>query len=278
MGKQEGSRKLAIIYVLTYAFIAVALVLGVNNEKAISKNDIALENIKELAFNDVFNNGVSQKETKYLALEEISGDEEQDTKNSIVVELAKGILDGSFVDDIISNDKVVKSNALGLLKLPAVTTFSGDLIVLDEQVSGEENIVISEEVVEEPVIEEPTVDENGVPTNYVRYIDCQATAYCLCKKCTGKTPGSSGYGRTASGYVITPGNNEKVIAVDKKQIPLGTKVYVEGLNGAPSYGYALAADTGGAIKGNKIDLYYDSHAECLKWGRRQVRVYILPNE
>ena len=67
----------------------------------------------------------------------------------------------------------------------------------------------------------------------------------------------------------------KVIAVDPNVIPLNTKVYVQGLNGAWDYGYAIAADTGGAIKNNKIDLYMDSHAEALKWGRRPVKVYLL---
>ena len=70
---------------------------------------------------------------------------------------------------------------------------------------------------------------------------------------------------------------EKIIAVDRNMISLGTHVYVQGLNGAQDYGYALAADTGGAIKNHRIDLYMDSHQDCLKWGRRQVRVYILPD-
>ena len=52
-------------------------------------------------------------------------------------------------------------------------------------------------------------------------------------------------------------------------IPLGTKVYVEG------YGIAMAEDTGGAIKGNKIDLCFDSVEECINWGVRSVTVYIL---
>ncbi|MCL6473155.1 MAG: ubiquitin-like domain-containing protein [Firmicutes bacterium] len=60
-----------------------------------------------------------------------------------------------------------------------------------------------------------------------------------------------------------------VVAVDPQVIPLGTRVYVEG------YGYAIAADTGGAIKGNRIDLCYNTPAECFKFGRRTVRVTIL---
>jgi 3D (Asp-Asp-Asp) domain-containing protein len=50
---------------------------------------------------------------------------------------------------------------------------------------------------------------------------------------------------------------------------------VEGLNGASSYGYAVAADTGSAIKNMKIDLYMDSHQEALNWGFKKVNVYIV---
>lgn len=60
-----------------------------------------------------------------------------------------------------------------------------------------------------------------------------------------------------------------VIAVDPKVIPLGTKVHVEG------YGNAIAADTGGAIKGNIIDVFFNSRGECMNWGRKMVKVRIL---
>ena len=55
---------------------------------------------------------------------------------------------------------------------------------------------------------------------------------------------------TATGLILNNNPNAKVIAVDPSVIPLGTKVYVEG------YGYAVAADTGGAIKGHKIDVFF----------------------
>ena len=59
------------------------------------------------------------------------------------------------------------------------------------------------------------------------------------------------------------------IAVDPSVIPLGSKVYVEG------YGYAIAADTGGAIKGSTIDIYLNSSSECNNWGRRSVNVLVV---
>ena len=58
-------------------------------------------------------------------------------------------------------------------------------------------------------------------------------------------------------------------AVDPKVIPLGTRLYIEG------YGYAIAGDTGGAIKGNRIDLCFETRAAAIKFGRRTVKVHVL---
>lgn len=91
-----------------------------------------------------------------------------------------------------------------------------------------------------------------------RVIDMRATGY-----------GPDGNGRwgarTASG--LRPGRG--VVAVDPRFIPLGTRLYIEG------YGYAVAGDTGGAIKGNRIDLGFDSNREAWNVGRKNVRVLIL---
>ena len=56
---------------------------------------------------------------------------------------------------------------------------------------------------------------------------------------------------------------------------MGTLLYIEAVDGSWTYGYAIAGDTGGAIKGNKIDLFYDTDYECRQFGRRQARIYIL---
>lgn len=118
-------------------------------------------------------------------------------------------------------------------------------------------------------------DSSTPPTEYEKVIKVKATAYCLCKKCCGKSPDNPRYGYTASGLRIVPGTGMKVIAVDTNVVPLGTNVYVEGLNGARNYGYAVAADTGSAIKNNKIDLYMDTHGQALAWGVKYVNLYIL---
>lgn len=89
----------------------------------------------------------------------------------------------------------------------------------------------------------------------------RATAY------TAYCPGCSGI--TANGTDLRTNPNQKVIAVDPRVIPLGTKVWVEG------YGEAIAADTGGAIKGNKIDVFIPTDGQARNWGVRTVTVKIL---
>ncbi len=77
--------------------------------------------------------------------------------------------------------------------------------------------------------------------------------------------GLSGNGITAVGLRVRKG----IVAVDPRVIPLGTKLYI------PGYGEALAADTGGWVKGNRIDLAFDSLEECYRFGRRKLKVYLV---
>ncbi len=76
---------------------------------------------------------------------------------------------------------------------------------------------------------------------------------------------NGGYSGTALGTPLRRG----VVAVDPSVIPLGTRLYIEG------YGYARAEDTGGAIRGNKIDLLFMTRSEAYSFGRRTVKVHIL---
>lgn len=87
----------------------------------------------------------------------------------------------------------------------------------------------------------------------------EITAYCPCVKCCGKTDGI-----TATGTKAMEG---RTIAVDPNKIPYGTEVLIDG----KTY---IAEDCGGAIKGNRIDLYFDSHQSALEWGRQEKEVII----
>lgn len=103
--------------------------------------------------------------------------------------------------------------------------------------------------------EEPSAEAGG------REFYVSATAYTAsCNGCSGIT---------ATGINLKANPHLKVIAVDPNVIPLGSKVWVEG------YGHAVAGDTGGAIKGNKIDLFVPTTEEAYAWGRKTVRIKVL---
>ncbi|HUW65577.1 MAG TPA: 3D domain-containing protein [Spirochaetia bacterium] len=103
------------------------------------------------------------------------------------------------------------------------------------------------------VTQTPEANRGGMPNLYTRQVTMLATAYAP----TGN--------HTATGTVPEVGT----IAVDPRVIPLGTRLYVQG------YGYATALDTGGAIKGNRVDLFMDTEREASDWGVRDVQVYVL---
>ncbi|MBZ4665270.1 ubiquitin-like domain-containing protein [Mahella sp.] len=123
--------------------------------------------------------------------------------------------------------------------------------------------VASETVVAQPknkIVERGTVQSLATSRGAIRYskvLTMNASAY---------TAGYDGVNNTTStGQSVRRG----IAAVDPRVIPLGTKLYVEG------YGFAVAADVGGAIKGNKIDLYMETLSQARAFGRRTVKVYIL---
>ncbi|MFF5995968.1 3D domain-containing protein [Lysinibacillus sp. KU-BSD001] len=117
---------------------------------------------------------------------------------------------------------------------------------------------VSQPVVQQPkeeVVAEPPVEQTS------KEMTVTATAYtAYCKGCSGTT---------AYGIDLRANPNQKVIAVDPRVIPLGTKVWVEG------YGEAIAGDTGGAIKGKKIDVFIPTYENAVAWGVKTVKIRIL---
>ncbi|MDO0823965.1 3D domain-containing protein [Desulfosporosinus nitroreducens] len=97
------------------------------------------------------------------------------------------------------------------------------------------------------------VDVDLTKLNISKTLTVEATAYTY----TGNN--------TATG--VKP--REGLIAVDPKVIAMGSQVYVEG------YGYAIAADTGGSIRGNRIDVFFSTFRQCIDWGRKPVKIHIL---
>lgn len=138
---------------------------------------------------------------------------------------------------------------------------------------------ISREVVYEPTHEvvavgtkEATVpvvqlaSRGGEVPRASKVIIARATAYDGSYETLGKTNP-----KTALGQTPVVGT----VAVDPNVIPLGTRMYIETVDGSYVYGECFAGDTGGSIKGNRVDLFMGSRAEALQFGSRQVRIYIL---
>lgn len=118
-----------------------------------------------------------------------------------------------------------------------------------------------EVLVKETIVESMPISYNQkMPFTNIGQFDL--SFYCPCEKCVGKKK----IVRTASG---TKPKANYTIAVDTRIIPLGSILYIEG------FGYFIAQDTGSAIKGNRIDIFVDSHQQALKLGRKKANVFLL---
>lgn len=166
--------------------------------------------------------------------------------------------------------KILVQGVNGKNKVKCKEYYAGDKLIKEEVIHVETLVKPIDQVFEEGTKDVFTNDRGDFTAR--KAIKMVATAYEAGPRSTGKRPGDKGYGITASGARAKRGT----VAVDPRVIPLGTKLYVKSLTpGVPDYGFAIAQDTGGAIKGNKIDLFMDTVWECLQFGRRPVMVYIL---
>ncbi|MBE7027236.1 MAG: DUF348 domain-containing protein [Ruminococcaceae bacterium] len=122
------------------------------------------------------------------------------------------------------------------------------------------------EIANAPVAKLASRSGSTFDKSQARVITCTATAYDGSYETLGYSNA-----RTCLGKIPTVGT----VAVDPKVIPLGTRMYIESVDGSYVYGECFAGDTGGAIKGNRVDLFMASRSQALSFGRRQVKVYIL---
>jgi 3D (Asp-Asp-Asp) domain-containing protein len=112
----------------------------------------------------------------------------------------------------------------------------------------------------------PTLHED---VRHFQSLEVVATGYSAGLESTGKSPGHPEYGITFSGVQVRR-DIISTIAADPRILPLGTLLWI------PGYGYGIVADTGSAIKGNKIDLYYETKEQVYKeWGKKKVHVFII---
>lgn len=169
-------------------------------------------------------------------------------------------------------EKVIEEGKEGIIaKTYEITKENGEEVdreLIEEEVKEEvKNRVIAVGTKEPPPSKDNLVTlskETNNKSSNGKEMTMTATAYSAVD-CTG----CDGSGVTATGINLKANPNMKVISVDPNVIPLGTKVWVEG------YGNAIAGDTGGAIKGNRIDIHVPSHSEALGYGMKKVKVKIL---
>lgn len=157
---------------------------------------------------------------------------------------------------------------LSLLAATAISTATGVIVQAEEMNLNKDKNENVETIENNDIVQAaPVKPKNSAEAamketiKVSQEISVAATAYTAeCKGCSGTT---------ANGTDLQANPDVKVIAVDPAIIPLGSKVYVEG------YGYAVAADTGGGIDGNEIDVYLQEEEDAIEWGRKQVKVTIV---
>jgi 3D (Asp-Asp-Asp) domain-containing protein len=158
---------------------------------------------------------------------------------------------------------------LGAMPAGETTSVSSKAVVKAEQ-----QVAIPAVAAERAEVELLVADEAAIPAAAVipaalktRVIQMEVTAYCACTLCCG--PNAQGI--TASGKLVSY-NGGQFVAADTSVLPFGTKIVVPGYAGEEA---VEVIDRGGAIKGNKLDLYFDSHDEALEWGRQTLDVTVI---
>jgi 3D (Asp-Asp-Asp) domain-containing protein len=148
----------------------------------------------------------------------------------------------------------------GVRSNPAESRAFGNVLPIDERVEltydGPAELL-------QPVERVPPSSSPGL-----RQLEMEVTAYCACPRCCG--PNARGI--TASGKHVSH-NNGRFVAADTRLLPFGTKLSIPGYHGGVE---VEVIDRGGAIKGNKLDVYFPTHEQARQWGRRKLLVTVFP--
>lgn len=183
----------------------------------------------------------------------------------------KSLKDQHFVEAGDTLFSIARVNSVSVEELKEWNNLASDLIYVGESLAIKESAAkpkTSEKrtnkvatTTSKKKVATSSTNSVSAPASTSKTLTMRATAYtAYCEGCSGIT---------ANGTDIRSNPNLKVIAVDPRVIPLGSRVWVEG------YGEAIAADTGGAIKGNKIDVFIPTEGQARQWGVKQVTVKIL---
>ena len=174
---------------------------------------------------------------------------EKGVKGEKVVNYKDRYINGKLADTTIASEEITKEPVRALVQ-------SGTKVY-----SKPTSIPVGKPISELKAPSSLKIGADGAPTSYKSVINAQATAYCI--------PG----GITSTGKVAQAG----YIAVDPKEIPYGTQMYIVSADGNYIYGYCIAADTGSYIYDVDwtVDLFMNSTEQCVNWGRRDIIIYIL---
>ncbi|MDD7764254.1 MAG: 3D domain-containing protein [Peptoniphilaceae bacterium] len=220
------------------------LITGEDNSYDVA-DMIKTSNVEEMTFISTFENN------RFVSIRQLmSSVNEEEFSNFELTESGNEIVSTTKSEEQKQGEKVSEE-----------VSVKSDEVLVDGKVVSKEQIEKEKEKskVQEEKQELPSTNAS-VDFNYKEVKTMVATAY------SADPSENGGYSTTKLGTKLRYG----VIAVDPSVIPLGTKVYVEG------YGYAIAEDTGGAIKGNKIDVCIPNKDQVFQFGVKKVKVYILP--
>ena len=169
--------------------------------------------------------------------------------------------DVTTVAKTANNETILKSSN-DFQKLTKSASFINTNDVVSIKTEEKENTVLIEKnrKVKKTTAKSAKKNKKANKTKYKKIGTFKITGYCGCSSCCGKTTGI-----TASGTKATAG---RTIAADTAKLPFGTKVVING------HTYTVE-DRGGAIRGNRIDVFFSSHAKALEWGVRYCDVYTV---
>lgn len=180
-----------------------------------------------------------------------------------------------------SNVQVITKGSNGLKEITYKVRYENDIEISREEISSKvikqpvNKVIAKKEIVSRSGDSSRTSSESvtnntskqGEPV--VKTMNCSAyTAY----EC-GKSAGSSGFGKTASGAHVT----QWYTVAAGKDIPFGTKIYIPYFKDKPNGGWFVVQDRGGAITSNRLDIYMSTSEQCRNFGRRNLECYIYYN-
>lgn len=212
--------------------------IKIDRVKYVTETKTKTVKFKTVTKND---NTLASGKTK-VSVEGVNGEKKVTTTKTYV----NGKLTDTKVTEKVTKkavDKVVLKGTKKAVKAASKTTSSNKTTASDN--TGSKTLTI-----------------NGKEVSYSKVLTGSGTAYTA-----------------PSGALTATGKPARVglVAVDPRKIPYGTRLYITTVDGSRTYGYAIAADTGGALRNGSalVDLYYNTERECINFGRRQVKVYIL---